>query len=57
MSKKHYSIRKVNNFIADEFDIGKYVKFIGNYNIDNFLLFTLAPIALQEQRGLGIYFI
>lgn len=57
MSKIYYSIRKVNNFIADEFNIGKYVKFIGNYNIDNFLLFTLAPIALQEQRGLGIYFI
>ena len=36
MSRKYYSIRKVNNFMEDKFDIGKYVKFLGNCNIDNY---------------------
>ena len=37
MSKIYYSTRKVNNFVEDKFDMGKYVKSLGNYDIDNFL--------------------
>ena len=35
-SRSIITFRKVNNFMEDKFDIGKYVKFLGNYNIDNF---------------------
>ena len=37
MSKKYYSIRKINNQIEDKADITKYVQFLGNFNIDKFL--------------------
>ena len=38
MSKKYHIIRKVNNLVEEvRFDIGKYTKLLGNYNIDNFL--------------------
>ena len=49
MSKKYHSIRKVNNLVEEvRFDIGKYTKLLGNYNIDFNQVLDFIKVKMQS---------